>query len=347
MNQGGSVLTRFDYQPFGEEIGAGVGQRTTSQGYGGSDSSRQRYALTERDEATGLDHTWWRKYEQSAGRWTSPDPFGGSMDISNPQSFNRYAYVGNDPINFVDPNGLQGSPFQDGINEARARLQKPLCRNLFGNTNPIALLNRLLKDGNIRYNSLKPTNIEVHTLGKKVTKVSISATAPIGDEYAVTTPFSGKLKNGLFYSITYITVNSSSSYATGVTLDGIDITTVGFQDGLTLLQLRGLVIIHELLHVAKAIPSDNNNASQSHRNSVLVKWFCFPETIGKSNGPIQPGDSPINNTFTPRPLSPLPPSRPSSGALNTFRILDILFQRTGVDVTVIYGDIFEEPPNAN
>jgi RHS repeat-associated protein len=62
--------------------------------------------MTERDEATGLDHTWWRKYESSAGRWTSPDPYGGSMTIGDPQSFNRYSYVENDPVNFVDPSGL-------------------------------------------------------------------------------------------------------------------------------------------------------------------------------------------------------------------------------------------------
>jgi RHS repeat-associated protein len=62
--------------------------------------------LTERDEATGLEHTWWRKYDSSSGRWTTPDPYKGSMMIADPQSFNRYAYVGNDPINFVDPSGL-------------------------------------------------------------------------------------------------------------------------------------------------------------------------------------------------------------------------------------------------
>ncbi|MGH9949544.1 MAG: RHS repeat-associated core domain-containing protein [Pyrinomonadaceae bacterium] len=64
------------------------------------------FALTERDEATGLDHATWRKNDAKAGRWTSPDPYKGSMSIIDPQSFNRYSYVGNDPINFVDPSGL-------------------------------------------------------------------------------------------------------------------------------------------------------------------------------------------------------------------------------------------------
>jgi RHS repeat-associated protein len=101
----GSVIARRDYQPFGSEIGANVGLRTTNQKYDVSDSNRQRYALTERD-ATGLEHTWWRKYDSSSGRWTTPDPYTGSMSVGDPQSFNRYSYVKNDPVNLVDPTGL-------------------------------------------------------------------------------------------------------------------------------------------------------------------------------------------------------------------------------------------------
>jgi RHS repeat-associated protein len=107
-NNGGSstVVSRHDYLPFGEEIWSGTGMRSSSQGYGITDRNRQKYGLTERDDATGLDHTWWRKYESFAGRWTSPDPYRGSMTIATPQSFNRYNYTRNDPVNFVDPSGL-------------------------------------------------------------------------------------------------------------------------------------------------------------------------------------------------------------------------------------------------
>jgi RHS repeat-associated protein len=103
---GTSVVARHDFLPFGEEISVNTGLRTTGQGFGAADKVRQRYGLTERDDSTGLDHTWWRKYENRAGRWTSADPYRGSMSITNPQSFNRYAYVQNDPLNFVDPSGL-------------------------------------------------------------------------------------------------------------------------------------------------------------------------------------------------------------------------------------------------
>ena len=50
-----------------------------------------------------------RKYDPNAGRWTVPDP--GAWDVvdpTNPQSFNRYAYVLNNPLMFVDPSGMFG-----------------------------------------------------------------------------------------------------------------------------------------------------------------------------------------------------------------------------------------------
>ena len=38
----------------------------------------------------------------------SPDPYDGSYDFSNPQSFNRYSYVLNNPLSFTHPLGLDG-----------------------------------------------------------------------------------------------------------------------------------------------------------------------------------------------------------------------------------------------
>jgi RHS repeat-associated protein len=48
-----------------------------------------------------------RIYSGNYGRWLSPDPAGlAAASPSNPQSWNRYAYVGNNPTNFIDPTGL-------------------------------------------------------------------------------------------------------------------------------------------------------------------------------------------------------------------------------------------------
>ena len=42
----------------------------------------------------------------------SPDPYGGSYDVYNPRSFNRYAYTLNNPLSLIDPSGLDGC---DGV----------------------------------------------------------------------------------------------------------------------------------------------------------------------------------------------------------------------------------------
>ena len=102
----GNVQSRSDFTAFGEEIQSGIGLRTSAQGYGVSNQSRQGYGLTEKDDSSGLNHTWFRKNENRAGRWTSADPYKGSMSPGDPQSFNRYSYVGNEPTNFIDPSGL-------------------------------------------------------------------------------------------------------------------------------------------------------------------------------------------------------------------------------------------------
>jgi RHS repeat-associated protein len=48
-----------------------------------------------------------RTYQDSYGRWLTPDPAGlAAVDLTNPQSLNRYAYVGNNPTTLVDPSGL-------------------------------------------------------------------------------------------------------------------------------------------------------------------------------------------------------------------------------------------------
>ena len=86
-DNGGLVKSRHDYLPFGEEIYAGVGSRTTGKMFGQSYSVRQKYAGMETDDATGLNHTLWRKDDNWSGRWTSPDPYGGSMSTADHPSF--------------------------------------------------------------------------------------------------------------------------------------------------------------------------------------------------------------------------------------------------------------------
>ena len=59
----------------------------------------------------GLTHFQFRDLSTIQGRWIVPDPAGvGAANPANPQSWNRYAYVNNSPMTFIDPTGLLDNP---------------------------------------------------------------------------------------------------------------------------------------------------------------------------------------------------------------------------------------------
>jgi RHS repeat-associated protein len=101
----GNVISRHDYMPFGEEITSDIGNRASVQGYSGADSIRQKFTSHERDEETGLDFAQARYFSSMQGRFTSLDPLGKSEKLDNPQTWNRYAYVLNNPLRYRDPDG--------------------------------------------------------------------------------------------------------------------------------------------------------------------------------------------------------------------------------------------------
>jgi RHS repeat-associated protein len=85
----------------------------------GTEVNFNRFTDYVHDSESNLEHTLFRQYSSTQGRFLTPDPFTGSMDPGNPQSLNRYPYVVGNPINFTDPLGLEvddGSrgPFANG-----------------------------------------------------------------------------------------------------------------------------------------------------------------------------------------------------------------------------------------
>lgn len=103
----GEVLSRRDFLPFGEEIIANENNRKSALGYTyGSGSTRQSFTGYEKDAETDLVFAQNRYYSNRLGRFTTPDPLMASGKVWNPQSWNRYAYVNNNPLNATDPLGL-------------------------------------------------------------------------------------------------------------------------------------------------------------------------------------------------------------------------------------------------
>jgi RHS repeat-associated protein len=83
------------YFPYGEDKGTPLA------------NDQVKFATYTRDSATGLDYAGNRYYSSNLGRFTSPDPYVASGGAGGPQSWNRYAYASNDPVNFNDRRGLE------------------------------------------------------------------------------------------------------------------------------------------------------------------------------------------------------------------------------------------------
>lgn len=104
-NMAGGVEARYDYLPYGEQIATNLGRSGVS-GYGGEAGNKQKFTGKERDDESHLDYFGARYYSGAQGRFISVDPaVNRDRTILEPQLWNRYAYVGNNPVKYVDPDG--------------------------------------------------------------------------------------------------------------------------------------------------------------------------------------------------------------------------------------------------
>ncbi len=88
----GVTVEEVHYKPFGA-----THERT------GSVELAHKYTSQEQDGGTGLYYYGARYYDPELGRFITPDsivPYS-----SDPQSFNRYSYVRNNPVVYTDPSG--------------------------------------------------------------------------------------------------------------------------------------------------------------------------------------------------------------------------------------------------
>jgi len=85
-------LYSVDYEPFGKPY-------VTS----GTQPDPYKFTGEKKDDPTGLEYLRARQYDPEIGRVVSADPVRGSL--SRPQTQNRYAYVANNPLRWLDPSG--------------------------------------------------------------------------------------------------------------------------------------------------------------------------------------------------------------------------------------------------
>jgi len=89
-----------------------LGETCTSNPFGealtctSTDYSPMHFTGKERDSESGLDNFGARYLGSSMGRFMSPDPDNAGASIDDPQSWNAYSYVLDNPVNLTDPDGL-------------------------------------------------------------------------------------------------------------------------------------------------------------------------------------------------------------------------------------------------
>jgi RHS repeat-associated protein len=93
ISAAGVVEEESDFTAFGTEL-------TAAQG-----ANHYKFTSKERDSESGNDYFGARYYASSMGRFLSTDPSMESVLLRNPQTWNRYSYVINNPADLVDPNG--------------------------------------------------------------------------------------------------------------------------------------------------------------------------------------------------------------------------------------------------
>jgi len=114
----GNCKKYYDYVPFGEEIPSPNGGRGSLYSLGSypsaPDIESQKFTGKERDAESGLDYFEARYFSAAQGRFTSADAHFADQDVTNPQGWNLYGYVRNNPVTFVDLTGHSTHTDNDG-----------------------------------------------------------------------------------------------------------------------------------------------------------------------------------------------------------------------------------------
>nr|MDU9044451.1 RHS repeat-associated core domain-containing protein [Candidatus Electrothrix aestuarii] len=117
-NDAGSVVWQAEYLPFGN-VNISVAQIENNLRFPG-----QYY-----DAETGLHYNWNRYYDPETGRYIAADPIGLDGGI------NLYAYVGVDPVNGFDFEGLHDVPYPHihaKMDDPRKKADAETYKKMFG-----------------------------------------------------------------------------------------------------------------------------------------------------------------------------------------------------------------------
>lgn len=223
----------------------------------------------------------------------SPDPGGvATADPSNPQSWNRYAYVNGDPVNSRDRHGLFVLAAEAGDDDYCS--ENPMWCVLVGGPGYGVNSGNNLDGGGgggdstadglavLRSAFLAPAVSGAETLLQNADCASLFDTSSMDSTFGTTNPaiilqnayadgqvnlypFGDNVNPGVMAQTTEtngrIQIAANRGFVTGILANGSSLTSVPEFQGLSLSQIDEVILIHELLHFTGTAGSDNEGQS--------------------------------------------------------------------------------------
>jgi RHS repeat-associated protein len=234
-------VKRHDYLPFGEDLSAGIGGRTSAQGYDAADGVRQKFTSKERDNETGLDYFLARYYSSTQGRFTSVDPENAGANPADPQSWNGYTYARNSPLVYSDPDGRDYRVCDGSGKECVTYTDKEFDNLRKGGPGD----GYTFKDGNIYYKGdLTATYSHDCMYCEQFVNEMARQTAPIPKataQFAFLAGVGGLTGGTAYYLLTpFLAPTVTTLRLSGATGTGVAVTE-GSLTGLSIQQLNGII----------------------------------------------------------------------------------------------------------
>lgn len=107
--------------------------------YAKNTTSKWTFTTYERDSESVNDYAMAREYVSRLGRFSALDPAGlQSVDLTNPQTWNLYAYAQDNLLNVIDPLGLDAMDFYDCVGSG---YDEAACASLYLGPNTTVVVN--------------------------------------------------------------------------------------------------------------------------------------------------------------------------------------------------------------
>ncbi len=281
------------HHPYGEERG--------------TSSTEYKFATYQR-EASGLDYALNRYYSSVYGRFLSSDPYRASGGPSDPGSWNRYAYVQGDPVNFNDPTGLYLSRSSDerrensnvgakdlsgwysgayggssspagsssGRDGAGGRSRRP---DFAGWESALAALDTHECATALGFENSETAKMRLHGTGivRREGPTAVFEQNVLSGWWQLNTILPAWVDNDTIYLNTNLFLEPDQiKNPEGKSLLNYAQITLGLSDVPTVATFQAIYLLHELGHISGHLPNDRNDVKTSETNSRTVVENCFP-----------------------------------------------------------------------